>query len=254
MEEYTGTITSNLIELNVDKDTSIEAKLLDIAIDLGKGKEEHIFIHQDDNPEEMANAFCVEHNFNSAQRKMLIEQINEAIKEELGNVSENMDVTADEHINAVIPVMNIKKHNMKSVEKEDLKERKLVLNKEDNKGKTQLVKENLIEGYSIYNEQSISKNKARGTYLYNCGLQKKQVKEKLAKCIMDERSLKEMEGVTFKPSIKTSRVRTTCTKIKPEQRLIQHLQTTKERKAKLTFELMKTWQAKHPFHPSINKK
>jgi hypothetical protein len=247
MEEYTETAN--------DINNSIETRLLDIAIDLGKGKEEHIFIHEDDNPEEMANAFCIEHNFNSAQRKMLIAQIKEAMEEELRNASESMDVGVDEHINAIIPVMNIRKHDMKSMEKEDLRTNFKVVSKEEDK--TQLVKEALIERYSMYNEQSTNKNETRGAYLYNCGLQKKQVKEKLAKCIMDERSLKEMEGVTFKPSINTSKLRkqlTARTNTKSEQRFIQQLQLTKERKAKLTFELMKTWQAKHPFQPNINKR
>eukprot|EP00826_Nyctotherus_ovalis_P056893 TRINITY_DN7762_c0_g1_i7.p1 TRINITY_DN7762_c0_g1~~TRINITY_DN7762_c0_g1_i7.p1 ORF type:complete len:484 (+),score=128.89 TRINITY_DN7762_c0_g1_i7:381-1832(+) len=224
---------------------------------------------------------------------MLVAQIREAVEEELnrdvggGSVSESMDVGVDEHINSFIPIMSIRSHNRadtskppvndivnKTMKKEnwelklrenfkkkvnersvlsnDVKERIVEEIVTDRKDRAQLLKTAIFESNSTLNNQNNCKNENRGTYLYSHGLRKKQIKEKLAKCIVDERSAKEMEGVTFKPSINTSKLRNQLPL--HARTKTSYLQITKEKKAKLTYELMKNWQESHPFRPRINKR
>ena len=108
------------------------------------------------------------------------------------------------------------------------------------------------------NEKKKCRNEDRGLYLYNHGLQRKTFQEKLTKTIINERGLKEMDGVTFKPSInlggKSSHNKRSDSKKKLEERLMEHFQFKKEKEAKLNYEFTKKWQAKHPFHPNINRR
>ena len=95
---------------------------MDIGIDIGNGKEEHVFVYEGDNAQDVANKFCVKHKLDPKQKIVLVNQIKKAMEEELNNRSQNQaqniyneaisenvneDEPSDRHSNALarIPVL-----------------------------------------------------------------------------------------------------------------------------------------------------
>jgi len=81
-----------------DSSRKTENELLDVGIDIGDGKEEHIVVYEGDKAEEVVEKFCEKHHIDSKQKTLLTTQIKKAMEEELQNRSPSSIHAATQHI------------------------------------------------------------------------------------------------------------------------------------------------------------
>ena len=100
---FSNCAESSVVVLMLDQSNNSAVALLDIGINLGKGPEEHIIVHEGDTPEGVAESFCLNHKLGPKQKAMLIDQIQKAIKEELNpqlsQIYPNISEAISENIN-----------------------------------------------------------------------------------------------------------------------------------------------------------
>eukprot|EP01022_Parablepharisma_sp_SALTPOND_P011086 TRINITY_DN145_c0_g1_i2.p1 TRINITY_DN145_c0_g1~~TRINITY_DN145_c0_g1_i2.p1 ORF type:complete len:898 (+),score=107.33 TRINITY_DN145_c0_g1_i2:782-3475(+) len=313
-----------------EEENKSENELLDIGIDLGDGKEEHILVYEGDNAQDVADTFCLKHKLDPRQKAILVDQIKKAMEDELRNrtpnptqniynetISENVDEDdSSEHhvsIGAKIPVLGARLSNRTGGTGYTANSRKSDPIKPPTKKPEQENWESIVGTklrQKVSKPVSTAKNTTaqastkypstihtarqptaapsppiqcvelspsqssdlislenrfkrgnsvgdigRGVSLYERGIKKKAMHARIAKEKINERRIKEMEGVTFKPSINSSaKSIKSYIKKKPEERLMCHLKVVQEKQEKIKHDVSKEWEAKHPFHPTINKR
>ncbi len=312
------------LDLKEAQDDSDNQELLDIGIDLGDGREEHIIVYEGDNAQKVADGFCQKHNLDDRQHKLLVGQIKDAMEEELRNrlaggaahdenpqqkpaqalyedpISENVeedDITEHNNISQAvnkIPVMGTrlairslavtppkpppavaigvakseasekqrkpedgwekmvgrKLRQQVSVGKEAADVRPLF--PDDLRGEAA----DLLEADSKLKRGASQGEIGRGLGLYERGMKTKANLQKLARDKAKERKQKEMEGVTFRPTINKAAkyLNKRVGQKRPEDRMLEQVKRAQEKQEQLKQSMEKAGVAQCTFKPEINKK
>lgn len=253
------TLVSPIIE-EIESPNEESPELAEIDVDLGHGKEGRIKVMKGDNPEKLAQEFCVKYNLQDSVCKKLTQ----LIKSELDKIAQEVayqcspqeieqnsceNIIDDEE--AIPEDQTIQPHKaaqfFNNQQDESHNEYNSVLQKAFDEAEEKFSRK------LCRKDQKSKPKKDLGVSLYYKGMKQKEIWEKICKEEKEERIEKEMLAATFKPNINRNYTKVSYNG-KLEERLIQHGVNANLKKEALRCQKYIESAAECTFNPNINNK
>ena len=221
-----------------------------MAIELGPGREDIIKVRKGDNINALVDEFCLKHNLKSSLKPKLIEQIRSNLSEQPSSA----DITDEENNSETVYQGGesiLMPHDTISPKRQEFSPSRVELNPEPEIDKTFDDNEKSDIKFEMLEKKQLNKTH-HGVILYEKGMKQKEELERQRRKEIELREKNEILGVTFKPSINNTPLKTSSGKV--VERLLKNGVQTEQRKERIRSENVVMSAVKFNYSPNINQK